>query len=204
MPNSIFLPPLHSLDITVAVIGDERQGRTWNRVRSGWNSEAAAMLRRCFSIAALLGLLGLGMPACRAPASLAAGPSVAEAAAQIPPIPAGLARVWFLRQFQPSEGLRTPMIFINGAALASSVPGTAFYRDVVPGTYTFSVETCTIDTNQAATLNLAPGSVIDLEIQSLSSFRSWDCPIADTFYVRVISPAWAQLYAAQLAYLGAR
>ncbi|HEV8679465.1 MAG TPA: hypothetical protein VGQ90_08835 [Stellaceae bacterium] len=162
------------------------------------------MSRRCLPLAALLFALGLGLPAGGAPASLAAGPSVAEAAAQIPPIPPGLARVWLLRQYLPSEGLRTPMIFINGAPLASSVPGTAFYRDVAPGTYTFSVETCTTDFNQAATLNLVAGSQTDLEIQSLSSFRSWYCLPNDTFYVRLIPPGSARLYAPQLAYLGAR
>ncbi len=160
------------------------------------------MPRQCFLIAALAS--GLAMLGGCAPASLAAGPTVVQIAAQIPPIPAGLARVWFLRQFEPGESLRTPMIFVNGAALASSLPGTAFYRDVVPGTYTFSVETCTVDTNQAATLGLAPGAQIDLEIQSLSSFYAYGCLPADTFYVRVIAPARAQLYFPQLTYLGAR
>jgi hypothetical protein len=138
-----------------------------------------------------------------APAALAADP-VAPAVARIPPIASGMARVWFLRQFVPSEGLRTPMIFVNGAPLASSLSGTVFYRDFAAGAYTFTVETCTIDSNQAAALNLAPGSQTDLEIQSLSSFYSWGCLANDTFYVRPISPAWAQTYFPQLTYLGAR
>jgi fibronectin-binding autotransporter adhesin len=44
------------------------------------------MLRRSFPIAVLLFALGLGMPAGGAPTALALGPSLAEAAAQIPPI----------------------------------------------------------------------------------------------------------------------
>jgi hypothetical protein len=138
-------------------------------------------------------------------ASLAtAEPAGAPGAARIAPIPPGFARVWFLRQFQPSESLRMPMIFIDGAPLASSQPGTVFYRDVAPGTYNFSVETCTTDTNQAATLTLEPGSQTNLEVQSLSSFRSWGCLSQDTFYVRVIPPAWAERYLPQLGYLGPR
>jgi hypothetical protein len=115
-----------------------------------------------------------------------------------------MARVWFLRQFEPGEGLRSPTIFVNGAPLASSQPGTVFYRDFPPGAYTFSVETCTRDANQETTLTLPPGSEAELEVQSLSSFRSWGCVANTTFYIRPIPPRWAQMYLPQLAFLGAR
>jgi len=124
--------------------------------------------------------------------------------AAIPPISPGLARVWFFRQFEPGESLRTPMIFINGAPFASSTPGTVFYRDFAPGGYNFSVETCTRDTNQDTSLNLQPGTETDLEVQSLSSFYAYDCSPDETFYIRPISSRFAQLYFPQLAYLGAR
>ena len=125
-------------------------------------------------------------------------------AEQAPPISPGYARVWVLRQYEPSESLRTPMIYLNGAPLTNSQPGTVFYRDLPAGTYNFSVESCTPDTGQAQTLNLAPGSQVDLEVQSLSSFHAWGCLVAETFYVRQIDPARAQLYLPQLAYLGPR
>jgi hypothetical protein len=125
-------------------------------------------------------------------------------AQQGPAIPPGYARVWFLRQYEPSESLRTPMIYVNGAPLGNSQPGTLFYRDLPAGTYSFSVESCTPDTGQVATLNLAPGNQVDLEIQSLSSFHAWGCFVKETFYVRQIDPARAQLYLPQLAYLGPR
>jgi len=137
----------------------------------------------------------------------AAGPFAAgspEAAAPAPLAAPGLARVWFLRQFEPGVSLRTPMIFVNGAPLASSLPGTAFYRDFAPGRYTFSVETCTQDFNQAATLDLAPGSQTDIEIQALSDFNNWDCPPDETFYARVIPAASAERYLPQLGNLGPR
>jgi hypothetical protein len=161
-------------------------------------------MKRHWSVIAAL-LIGAGCAACGAAAqSLVAGPTVAQAAAGIPPLAAGLARVWFLRQYEPSESLRTPLMFVNGAPLASSVPGTALYRDFPPGAYTFSVETCTEDVNQAATLNLAPAMQLHLEVQSLSSFRATDCPRDFTFYMRPIPPERAQLYGTQLTYLGAR
>src|SRR5438874_394677 len=130
-------------------------------------------------IRAMVIAIGLAIPGVYAPAPAAAEPI----AAGLPSTPSGLARVWLLRQFEPNESLRTPMIFVNGAPLASSMPGTMFYRDLAPGTYTFSVETCTVDTKQATTLSLPPGSETNLEVQSLASFRSWGCLAHDTFYV---------------------
>lgn len=125
--------------------------------------------------------------------------------AQLPPAAAGMARVWFVRQYQPGENLSTPMIFINGAALEPSQPGTLFYRDLAPGSYTFSVETCGTDVNQALSLQLAPGSHAELEIQSLQSFTPRDCPArSGTFYVRPVAAHFLALYLPQLAYLGGR
>lgn len=163
------------------------------------------MPRRLLSLAILLS----GAALCAPPAqstllSLAAGPTVAQVQAQIPPVPPGLARVWFLRQYEPGETLQTPMIYVNGQNLTSSIPGTAFYRDFAPGQYTFSVETCTRDVNQSARLDLTPGTVTDVEVQSLQSMQSYGCLTPMNFYARVIPPRWAQLYATQLTYLGAR
>lgn len=161
------------------------------------------MSRQCLRIAALLVAL-TGAAFAAAAQSMVAGPTVAQQGAGIPALAAGQARVWFLRQYQPGESLRTPMMFVNGVPLATSQPGTALFRDFPPDTYTFSVETCTEDTNQAATLNLAAGSQIALEVQSLRSFRSLGCLVDETFYVRPIPPERAQLYYTQLTYLGPR
>ena len=132
------------------------------------------------------------------------GRAQSAAPAQLAPPPPGMARVWFLRQFQPDEGLGTPWIYANGAPVTPSQPGTIFYRDFAPGTYTFSVETCGRDTNQAQTVQLPPGSHVEFEIQSLSSFTPEDCPVAWTFYVRPVPPQFLALYLSQLAYLGPR
>jgi hypothetical protein len=124
--------------------------------------------------------------------------------AQLAPPPPGLARVWFLRQFQPEESLWTPMIYVNGAAMTPSQPGTIFYRDFAPGTYTFSVDTCGADINQFPTVQLAPGAQYEYEVQSLESFRPPDCPRGSgVFYVRPVMPHFLQMYLPQLAYLGA-
>ena len=83
--------------------------------------------------------------------------------------PPGYARVWILRQYEPSESLRTPVMYINGASIGASQPGTIFYRDLPAGAYQVTVDSCTKDVGQDANLNLAPGMQVYLEIQSLSS-----------------------------------
>jgi hypothetical protein len=123
--------------------------------------------------------------------------------AQLAPPPVGLARVWFLRQFQPGENLSTPWIYVNGAPMTASIPGTIFYRDFPPGIYTFSADTCGTDVNQFPTVQLTPGAQYEFEVQSLQSFTPPDCPRdAGTFYVRPVAPRFLQLYLPQLSYLG--
>jgi hypothetical protein len=139
------------------------------------------------------------MPAC------APEPGTAPAPAEIPAVPAGLARVWVLRQFQPGLGVQwSPMTYVNGSPLASAYAGTAFYRDFEPGTYTFTVDSCTRDFNQATTLQLTPGTQADLEVQVLGSISSWGCFDPNTFYIRQIQPEWAKFYFGQVRYTGSR
>ena len=80
------------------------------------------------------------------------GPTLAAVVLQAPPIQAGLARVWFLRQFEPGESLATPIISANGVPVGESLPGTVFLRDFTPGTYTFTVPSYGVDFGQAATV----------------------------------------------------
>jgi hypothetical protein len=151
-----------------------------------------------FSLCATRSLLALA--AC-APCLL----GVPAAAQQGPAIPQGYARIWILRQYEPSDSLRTPVMYINGAPIGASQPGTIFYRDLPAGAYRVTVDSCTTDVGQAADLNLASGSQVDLEIQSLSSsMRAWGCLVNEDFYVRQIDPARAQIYLPQLGFLGPR
>jgi hypothetical protein len=131
------------------------------------------------------------------------GPTVAEAIAQVPPLRAGLARVWFLRQFEPTESMATPMISANGVPMWISQPGTAFIRDFLPGTYIFTVPSYGVDRGRAATLQLVAGTQTYLEVQSLRSWADFgDTAQRDTLYVRQISPYWAEKYFQAMIYLG--
>lgn len=158
---------------------------------------------KCALPAALLllsGCAGLGptpFVCCRG------GPTLAAAIAQVPPAPPGVARVWFLRQFEPYESTAVPTISANGAPVGSSQPGTAFYRDLAPGLYEFSVPSDGVDFNQTASLRLEAGAQAFLEVQSLSGWGSCgDNCQRDTLYVRPLPANWAALYFPTLTYLG--
>ena len=135
-------------------------------------------------------------------ACLSAMPGQAQ---QQPPLSPGYARVWILRQYEPSDSLRTPPMYINGAPIGASQPGTIFYRDLPAGAYRFTVDSCTQDVGQAAELNLAQGVQVYLEVQSLSSsMRALGCLVNEDFYMRQVDPARVQIYLPQLAYFGPR
>ncbi len=126
------------------------------------------------------------------------------APAQIAAIPPGMARVWMLRQYQPFESLAMPMTYLNKQPLALSQPGTAFYRDLPPGPYTFTVDSYGWDYDQAQGVWLAPGMEVFLEVQSLAIRESYRTYQRDTFYVRMIPPALAWQHMQRLDDLGAR
>jgi hypothetical protein len=116
-------------------------------------------------------------------------PSTRSAA--IPPIPAGAARVWFYRDYEPHESLSRPYVRLNEQIAGISEPGGAFYRDVAPNHYYITVDSDGRDFNQVADAKLAAGQEAYAKIVSL---RSWldddDCIVwsgCDTFYVWLIS-----------------
>jgi hypothetical protein len=135
----------------------------------------------------------------------ASEPTVSAVQAQLPPPPPGSARVWVLRQFEPGLGVQwAPMTFLNGATLAPSYAGTAFYRDLPAGTYEFTVASCTRDFSQGQTLQLASGMRADLEVQVLTDISSWGCFDPNTWYIRLIPAERAQYYFERVRYIGSR
>ena len=89
-------------------------------------------------------------------------------------------------------------------------PGTVFYRDVTPGTYTFTVEPYGgLPTGQADTVKLAPGTHTYLQVQWLPSWQvgypeaTWsDAP--NTFGILTMSAHLAQAYIPTMTNLGQR
>jgi hypothetical protein len=161
------------------------------------------LLSRLLVGAGMLAVTGSPSPAFNPFICCRSGPTVAEAISHVRPIPAGMARVWFLRHFEPSESMTTPMISANGAPVWISQPGSAFIRDFRPGTYTFTVPSYGVDFGQAATVRLVAGTQTYLEVQSLRSWADFnDAGQRDMLYVRSISAYWAEKYFPAMTYLG--
>lgn len=133
----------------------------------------------------------------------AQAPSMASAA--VPPIPPGEARVWFYREFIPSESLNMTEVRMNGAYAGYSRLGGAFYRDVPPGQYLVTVASWGVDVNQSAVLALVAGQEAFIKIESLrswSTFGERNNTARDTFYARLIPPQIARTEITQSTYDG--
>ncbi len=110
-------------------------------------------------------------------------------AVSLPPIPAGEARVWFYRDYIPSETLNMTAVSMNGVTVGYSRLGGAFYRDVPPGDYHVDAESYGSDFSQTADLQLAAGEEAFVRIELLRSWASDGEKNAigrDTFYARQV------------------
>jgi hypothetical protein len=133
----------------------------------------------------------------------------ATSAAAIPPIPAGLARIWIYRQYDPNLSLARPYVRLNGAIAGISEPGGAFYRDVAPGDYSVTVDSIGQDVGQWASVAVVPGQQVYLEVDDVPF---WDCGgggrrggggwCRDTFYTRLQLPQFGAAEVARLPYTG--
>src|SRR5712691_2529876 len=113
----------------------------------------------------------------------------------IPPIPPGAARLWFYRDYEPSETLARPYVRLNEQVAGISEPGGAFYRDVAPAHYSITVDSAGRDVNQFAEVDLAAGAQAYAKVLSLRSWLDDDCMAwggCDTFYVRLMRPEAAR------------
>lgn len=110
-------------------------------------------------------LLALALGACAA-----GGPTFGSAAATIPPLPPGEARIFFYRWLEPYETLTPTTAYLNGNPVGVTEPGAVLYRDVPPGKYLVSVFSEGIYPNQFKTIELRAGEVAYARVESLSSW----------------------------------
>ncbi len=106
----------------------------------------------------------------------------------LPPLAADRARLYFYRDYEPSESLAEPWIYLNGQPTVLSIPGHASYRDVLPGEYRITVDSHGVYPNQFKTIRLSAGEEAFVKIESLAS---WDQGLTwahDTFVVALIDP----------------
>lgn len=145
---------------------------------------------RVAGTAAIVALCGCAQPL----------PSVS--AASVPAVPAGKARIWVYREYEPYETLGRPYIRLNGAVLAVSEPGGSLYRDVPPGAYSITVDSVGRDVNQFADVALAPGQTAFVKTESSQLWESSLTYQRDTFYTRLISPQTAGVELARSRFYG--
>jgi len=138
-------------------------------------------------------------------AVVAAGsiPSNAATPDQAPPLAPGQSRVWFLRPLLPGTQFHPPMIYVNGAPIAISAEGTAFYRDFPPGQYTFGVENCLAQPSTDQTMTLPPNTQFALEVTSDEN-GAWACIPKQISYLRQVQPQNVPYLFSQVNYVGPR
>jgi hypothetical protein len=120
----------------------------------------------------------------------------AQVAATAPPVPAGQARIWFYRAWEPSESLNLANVEVNDTYFGSVANGSAFYRDVTPGRYHIAPASFIPNSRQDTNVELAPGQQAYVKIVSLSAWGSGNTAARDidrdAFWAWLIPPQIAQ------------
>jgi hypothetical protein len=128
-------------------------------------------------------------------------PSSPPATTQLP-VPVGQARMWFYRDWQPSEILNLANVTVNGAFFASVANGGVTYRDVPPGHYHIAPVSFIPNSNQDANIELVAGQQAYLKIVSSAAWGSEDTGgkniERNAFWVWVIRPTVARAEIANL------
>jgi len=111
----------------------------------------------------------------------------------VPPVPAGLARFYVLRDPTFYDSQAWTAVSLNGDVVGSSAPGTFFYRDVAPGTYNVEARSDKLYPDQMKTVVVKPGAATFVKVYNLphwgQSARQWT---GTTFTVEIIDPAIGQ------------
>ena len=145
------------------------------------------------SLPMILLLAAIGIVSACAGGGAQAGPTFAQAGAQLPPVPPDHARIFFYRDYEPYESLSRPYVLLNGEVAGISEPGGVFYRDVAPGRYVVSVKSNTFYPGQEKTVEAGGGETGYVKVESIQSYNAGDKTyVPDTFTVVIVGPADAE------------
>jgi hypothetical protein len=133
-------------------------------------------------------LLALAAAGCASP------PTFDQVSATLPPIPAGEARIFVYRDYEPYQSLAWVPVFFNGATIGAVGPGHVLKRDVPPGTYKIEAKSEGLWPDQAKTVRVAAGDSVFAKIESFNSLS--DTGDSDefqtTFVVVLVDPVVAR------------
>jgi hypothetical protein len=129
-------------------------------------------------------------------AGCAQPPAAPAAPAALSAVPAGAARIWFYRDYEPSVSNNLAEVALNGSVAGYVQPnGSAFYRDVPPGRYHVTVASGGRDVNQDKDVDLPPGLEAFVKILGSNTWESGgdqQTYSRDTFYVSLVPPQVAR------------
>jgi hypothetical protein len=113
--------------------------------------------------------LAVALAACVAPNATPYPAPPSSESRLIPPRLAGpadphMARIYFYRRIDHQGTPEWTSVSLNGAKVGDSGPGTYFYRDVRPGTYTVTLRSERTYPDQFQTINVVPGGTRYIEI----------------------------------------
>lgn len=148
------------------------------------------------------GLRGVFFLVLFALAGCAQPPDFGAAASGLPPVPAGMARMFFYRLREPYESTSFSTVYLNHQPVGNSQDGAVFYRDEPPGQYLVSVFSPGLYPDQFKTVTVTAGEVVYVRIASLQTFgdcsgKGISCD-RDTFVVNTIEPKRADREMADL------
>jgi len=123
-------------------------------------------------------LLAVVLAACTEP------PRFDQVSAQLAPVPAGAARIFIYRPFEPYQSVSWVPVFLNGAEIGAVGPGHVVLRDVPPGAYTIEAASQGLWPNQAKTVTVGPGQTVFARIGSSKGINpALDRPTTLTTFV---------------------
>ena len=129
--------------------------------------------------------------------------------APAPALAPGMARVWFLRQADPTGGniyASQPIVYVDRAPLVTIQQGSAFFHDFPPGRYRLSAQTVGGATyaGQHDILHLEPGTETYVQVIAVGNWELGSPVGGYSFAVLPMPPNVAKAYLPTLADLGAR
>ena len=117
------------------------------------------------------------------------------------------ARVWFLRQSDPTAGniyAAAPLIYIDRKPFTQIQQGTAFFHDFAPGRYRLSAQAFGTYSDQHDILHLDPGSEVYVQIIAVGNWELGSPVGGYSFAVLPMAPDLARQYLPTLTDLGQR
>lgn len=134
-------------------------------------------------------------------------PQSATTATPPAPLPADMARIWFVRQSDPPGGniyAAVPVVLINRTPFAQIQQGTVFYHDLAPGRYRLSAQAFGTSSGQHDILLLDAGTQTYVQVIAVANWELGSPVGGWSFAVLPMSPQVAQQYIPTLTDLGPR